>query len=67
MKKTKIDNDLTKSINNEDNQSASPDQTVETETKASPNDPDTQGSGHPEEDAGSAVILKRMQAPPRMG
>ncbi len=54
MKKTKIDNDLTESINNEDNQLASPDQTVETEPTASPNDPDTQGSDHPEEDAGSA-------------
>jgi hypothetical protein len=54
MKKSKIDNDSTESINNEDNQSDSPDQRVEAEPTASPNDPDTQESEHPEEDAGSA-------------
>ena len=54
MKKSKIDNDLTESINNDDNQTDSPDETVETEPTASPNDPDTQGADHPEEDAGSA-------------
>ena len=53
MKKSKNDNDLTKSVNNEDNQTDSLDKTVETEPTASPNDPDTQGSDHPEEDAGS--------------
>jgi len=53
MKKSKIDNDLTEAINNDDNQTDSPDETVETEPTASPNDPDTQGSDHPEEDTGS--------------
>jgi len=54
MKKSKIDSDLKESIDNEDNQTGSPDQTVETDPTASPNDPDTQKSDHPEEDAGSA-------------
>ena len=53
MKKSKIDNDLTEAINNDDNQTDSPDETVETETTASPNEPDTQEADHPEEDAGS--------------
>jgi len=53
MKKSKIDNDLTEAINNDDNQSDSPEKTVETEPTASPNEPDTQEADHPEEDAGS--------------
>ena len=53
MKKSKIDNDLTESINNEDNQTDSLDKTIEIESTASPNDPDTQGPYHREEDAGS--------------
>jgi len=54
MKKNKIDNDLTESINNEDNQLASPDQTAETKPTASPNDPDTQKSDHTERETDSA-------------
>jgi hypothetical protein len=54
MKKSKIDTSLTESINNKDNQSASPDQTVETESTASPNDSDTQKSDHPEMEVDSA-------------
>jgi hypothetical protein len=54
MKNNNNDNDLTKSVNNEDNQTDSLDKMAETEPTASPNDPDTQGSDHPEEDAGSA-------------
>ena len=55
MKKRKIDN--------EDNQTDSPDKTVETEPTASPNDPDTKGSDHPEKDAGSAEDGLREDQP----
>jgi len=51
MKKSKIDNDLTELINNEDNQADSQNIMVETEPTASPKDSDIQKSDHPEEDA----------------
>jgi hypothetical protein len=55
MKNNNNDNDLTKSVNNEDNQMDSLDKMAETEPAASPNDPETQESDHPEGDAGSAA------------